>query len=208
MVGRGGGDRTPPSDRPPRLGRHPERRGERKPGPAAGRAASRLSPSSTPSGTRRRRPWSRWPASAARSPSPPTWPVAGTDIKWGPGVAGLGGLHVLATERHESGRVDRQFFGRAGRQGDPGSSQAFLSAEDELVRRFLPPAGRWALERATRVHFRGWRGLARAVFGATQSKGAARSREAAPERAALGHLARRGPLFRRVRSGLRRKIGL
>jgi preprotein translocase subunit SecA len=64
----------------------------------------------------------------------------GTDIRLGPGVAELGGLHVIATERHESGRVDRQLFGRSGRQGDPGSAQAFVSAEDELVRRHLPKA--------------------------------------------------------------------
>jgi preprotein translocase subunit SecA len=62
----------------------------------------------------------------------------GTDIKLGPGVAELGGLHVIATERHESKRVDRQLFGRAARQGDPGSAQAFVSVEDELLRRFLP----------------------------------------------------------------------
>lgn len=62
----------------------------------------------------------------------------GTDIRLGAEVARLGGLHVIATERHESGRVDRQLFGRAARQGDPGSAQAFVSAEDELVRRHLP----------------------------------------------------------------------
>lgn len=62
----------------------------------------------------------------------------GTDIKLGPGVAELGGLHVIATERHESRRVDRQLFGRAARQGDPGSAQAFVSTEDELLRRYLP----------------------------------------------------------------------
>ncbi|MCC7373935.1 MAG: hypothetical protein IT581_04710 [Verrucomicrobiales bacterium] len=62
----------------------------------------------------------------------------GTDIKLGHGVAASGGLAVLATERHESGRVDRQLFGRAARQGDPGSAQAFVSIEDELLRRYLP----------------------------------------------------------------------
>ena len=62
----------------------------------------------------------------------------GTDIRLGEGVAKNGGLHVIATERHESGRVDRQLFGRAARQGDPGSAQAFVSAEDELVKRHLP----------------------------------------------------------------------
>jgi preprotein translocase subunit SecA len=66
----------------------------------------------------------------------------GTDIKLGRGVAEMGGLHVIATERHESGRIDRQLFGRCARQGDPGSSQAFVSAEDELIQRFIPAAMR------------------------------------------------------------------
>jgi preprotein translocase subunit SecA len=57
----------------------------------------------------------------------------GTDIKLARGVAELGGLCVIATERHESRRVDRQLFGRSARQGDPGRAQAFLSLEDELV---------------------------------------------------------------------------
>jgi preprotein translocase subunit SecA len=57
----------------------------------------------------------------------------GTDIKLGPGVAEAGGLHILATERHEAIRIDRQLAGRAARQGDPGSVQFFLSLEDELL---------------------------------------------------------------------------
>ena len=57
----------------------------------------------------------------------------GTDIKLGPGVAELGGLHVLATERHDARRIDRPLFGRGGRQGDPGSCQAIVSLEDEIV---------------------------------------------------------------------------
>lgn len=64
----------------------------------------------------------------------------GTDIKLGKGIAERGGLHVLATERHEAGRIDRQLFGRCARQGDPGSAQAFVSLEDELVRRYTPHA--------------------------------------------------------------------
>ena len=60
----------------------------------------------------------------------------GTDIKLGPGVLELGGLAVIGTERHESRRIDNQLRGRAGRQGDPGLSQFFLSMEDELMRRF------------------------------------------------------------------------
>jgi preprotein translocase subunit SecA len=57
----------------------------------------------------------------------------GTDIVLAPGVAELGGLHVIATERHESRRIDRQLFGRCGRQGDPGSCEAVISLEDELL---------------------------------------------------------------------------
>jgi preprotein translocase subunit SecA len=57
----------------------------------------------------------------------------GTDIRLGEGVAELGGLHVVATERHEARRIDRQLFGRCGRQGDPGTCQAMVSLEDELV---------------------------------------------------------------------------
>lgn len=60
----------------------------------------------------------------------------GTDIKLGPGVADLGGLAVIATERHESRRIDNQLRGRAGRQGDAGFSQFFLSLEDDLMIRF------------------------------------------------------------------------
>jgi preprotein translocase subunit SecA len=62
----------------------------------------------------------------------------GTDIRLGEGVTGRGGLHVIATERHESKRVDRQLFGRAARQGDPGSARAYVSTEDELLVRHLP----------------------------------------------------------------------
>ncbi len=60
----------------------------------------------------------------------------GTDIKLGPGVANNGGLHIIGTERHEARRIDRQLRGRAGRQGDPGSSKFFLSLEDDLMRLF------------------------------------------------------------------------
>jgi len=60
----------------------------------------------------------------------------GTDIVLGPGVAQLGGLHIIGTERHESRRIDNQLRGRAGRQGDPGSSRFYLSLEDDLMRIF------------------------------------------------------------------------
>lgn len=58
----------------------------------------------------------------------------GTDILLGEGVAELGGLHIIGTERHESNRIDMQLRGRAGRQGDPGSSQFIISLEDDLFR--------------------------------------------------------------------------
>ena len=60
----------------------------------------------------------------------------GTDIKLGPGVKEAGGLAIIGTERHESRRVDRQLRGRAGRQGDPGTSQFYVSLEDDLMRLF------------------------------------------------------------------------
>lgn len=60
----------------------------------------------------------------------------GTDIKLGEGVAELGGLHILGTERHESRRIDNQLRGRSGRQGDQGSSHFYLSLEDDLLRIF------------------------------------------------------------------------
>ncbi len=60
----------------------------------------------------------------------------GTDIKLGVGVAELGGLHVVGTERHESRRIDRQLRGRCARQGDPGSSHFFIALEDDLMRLF------------------------------------------------------------------------
>jgi preprotein translocase subunit SecA len=77
----------------------------------------------------------------------------GTDIKLGPGVAEAGGLHVLGTERHEARRVDRQLMGRAGRQGDPGSCQFFVSLEDEL----LEGLGPWRQEALKRRGQRGGR---------------------------------------------------
>jgi preprotein translocase subunit SecA len=60
----------------------------------------------------------------------------GTDIKLGPGVPDLGGLHVMGTERHEARRIDRQLRGRCARQGDPGSSHFFIALEDDLMRLF------------------------------------------------------------------------
>lgn len=62
----------------------------------------------------------------------------GTDILLGEGVREVGGLHVIATERHTARRIDRQLFGRCGRQGDPGSYEMFACAEDEVIEQFCP----------------------------------------------------------------------
>ena len=67
----------------------------------------------------------------------------GTDIKLAPGVTELGGLHVICTERHDSGRIDRQLFGRCGRQGDPGSCEAILAADDDLALRYVKHVSGW-----------------------------------------------------------------
>ncbi len=66
----------------------------------------------------------------------------GTDIVLGEGVTDVGGLHIIGTERHESRRIDNQLRGRAGRQGDPGSSKFFISLEDDLMKIFGPAAER------------------------------------------------------------------
>jgi preprotein translocase subunit SecA len=71
----------------------------------------------------------------------------GTDIPLGRGVRDNGGLHVIATQRNEAGRIDRQLFGRCGRQGDPGSYEMLLSFEDELVTDFYGPEGARGLSR-------------------------------------------------------------
>lgn len=72
----------------------------------------------------------------------------GTDIVLGKGVADIGGLHVLGTERHESRRIDNQLRGRSGRQGDPGTSRFYLSMEDDLLKLFMPE---WTLKMLERL---------------------------------------------------------
>ena len=71
----------------------------------------------------------------------------GTDIYLHPDVRAAGGLHVILTEFHESRRIDRQLFGRAGRQGDPGTHECLVSLEDELLQAHLPAATHWAQRR-------------------------------------------------------------
>jgi preprotein translocase subunit SecA len=80
----------------------------------------------------------------------------GTDIRLGAGVAQLGGLLVIATEMHRSGRIDRQLFGRSGRQGDPGQGLLFLSCDDDLLQDFLPAPVRRMLRSCLAL---GWPGM-------------------------------------------------
>ena len=115
----------------------------------------------------------------------------GTDIHLEPDVIALGGLHVLAAEPHESRRVDRQLFGRCGRQGDPGSYERYVSLDDELFNRFAvklteritqrwsrtaSPPPTWIIERlcthAQRVAERKRREQRRRLLGHDHQKGA------------------------------------
>jgi preprotein translocase subunit SecA len=92
----------------------------------------------------------------------------GTDIKLGHGVVEMGGLHVLGTERHESGRVDRQLCGRAARQGDPGSAQMFVSVEDELIRRYLYRPLQSHVQNLVRRKGPAWEPVAKGAFELAQ----------------------------------------
>jgi len=92
----------------------------------------------------------------------------GTDIRLAHGVAEAGGLHVIATERHESGRIDRQLFGRCGRQGDPGTYEAIVSFEDELVTVYGGRVGRWLAARRVRSDRPVSAWLGAVVFGRAQ----------------------------------------
>jgi preprotein translocase subunit SecA len=69
----------------------------------------------------------------------------GTDIKLAPNVVRLGGLHVIATSRNEARRIDRQLYGRCGRQGDPGSYESFLSLDDGILKKYVPLSLIWAM---------------------------------------------------------------
>jgi len=95
----------------------------------------------------------------------------GTDIKLGRGVAELGGLHVIATERHEAGRIDRQLYGRSARQGDPGSARAIVSVDDELPRRYTPFLARVLRKRIAGARNGDSSRLSRAVFNLAQRRG-------------------------------------
>ncbi|HED53531.1 MAG TPA: hypothetical protein ENJ00_04950 [Phycisphaerales bacterium] len=99
----------------------------------------------------------------------------GTDIKLTPESREAGGLFVILTEIHSARRIDRQFIGRSGRQGDPGGAQIFVSLDDELIRHQCPRLGRWLAARARFDELTGSR-LAAGVFRVAQTKSQARDR--------------------------------
>jgi len=99
----------------------------------------------------------------------------GTDIKLGEGVPEIGGLHVLGTERHEARRIDNQLRGRCGRQGDKGSSQFFLSFDDELMRVFAPE---WTVKALSWI---GWE-EGQPIYHKRISKGIAKAQKKVEER--------------------------
>lgn len=93
----------------------------------------------------------------------------GTDIKLQRGVADIGGLYVLATERHEAKRIDRQLFGRCGRQGDPGSYRASVCLDDELIIKYINPILRRLVGAALAKGFPGSRSVSRLMFWYAQA---------------------------------------
>ena len=99
----------------------------------------------------------------------------GTDIKLGPGVAQIGGLHILGTERHEARRIDNQLRGRSGRQGDAGSSQFFLCFDDELMRSLAPE---WTVKALSWI---GWE-EGQPIYHMRISKGIAKAQKKVEER--------------------------
>ena len=99
----------------------------------------------------------------------------GTDIKLGAGVADIGGLHILGTERHEARRIDNQLRGRTGRQGDAGSSQFFLSFDDDLMRTFAPE---WTIKALSWI---GWE-QGQPIYHKRISKGIGKAQKKVEER--------------------------
>ena len=101
----------------------------------------------------------------------------GTDIKLDDAACSAGGLHVILTEMHSAKRIDRQFIGRSGRQGDPGSSQLFVSFEDELIRHQTPRLGEWLKTRGKNDELAGQElAIARKLCRLAQRRAEARSR--------------------------------
>jgi preprotein translocase subunit SecA len=121
----------------------------------------------------------------------------GTDIKLGDGVAELGGLHVIGTERHEARRIDRQLSGRCARQGDPGLAQFFICYDDEIVEAFgEKPAERLRRRLAGRGELTSLR--TRRMFVAAQRK---KERQHFRDRKLLMH-------YEKQRAEMRKNMGL
>ena len=99
----------------------------------------------------------------------------GTDIRLSSDAEKAGGLHVIATERNSSRRIDRQLFGRAGRQGDPGSAQAFVALDDELFLRHLASAEQRALAALLRAKVPGAHAILRAAVSHAQRRAQSRA---------------------------------
>ena len=102
----------------------------------------------------------------------------GTDIRLGESVSARGGLHVIATERHETQRVDRQLFGRAGRQGDPGSARAYVSMEDELLTRHVSPVAQRALRNGLHAEWPGAAAAGALLVGSARRAAERQARQA------------------------------
>jgi len=94
----------------------------------------------------------------------------GTDIRLGSRVADAGGLHVIASERHEARRIDRQLFGRSARQGDPGSAQAFVAMDDELLVRHAPLSSGMLRKRFGQTEREVWSAVTRGLFDLAQRR--------------------------------------
>ena len=108
----------------------------------------------------------------------------GTDIPLGPGVAALGGLHVIAVERNDSRRIDRQLIGRCARQGDPGSFESILSLEDEILTSNCPKFLKNMAANGVRDRspIAGWKSRLLLAAGQSRSEARLRSRRRALER--------------------------
>ncbi|MFH1984002.1 MAG: preprotein translocase subunit SecA [Pseudomonadota bacterium] len=117
----------------------------------------------------------------------------GTDIHLGPGVVDRGGLHVILTERHEAGRIDRQLAGRCGRLGDPGSFEAFVSLQDPILEGGRGGLSGWLARRVDGNGSPLWRWLARRAILNAQKK--VERMHAKIRKALLGEDARRGDML-------------
>ena len=139
VEGRRGGNLPAPRTRPARAHRHAIDRQIRDPFPPADRARHRAPGAQCQSYRRRGRNREAQAGDQGRVTVSTNMAGRGTDIKLGPGIAELGGLHVILTEMHDAARIDRQLSGRCGRQGDPGTYRQYLALDDDLLLAGLGP---------------------------------------------------------------------